>query len=262
MSNILSKFALNKLDFSKPSVLALVAANIIPLFGVLFLGWSTFAIVVIYWSENVIIGAINVLKMIVCAPNSEAIKLSLATKDQLKGNSKLVQEMLAKQVAKMPGAHHASKIFFIPFFIVHYGMFCFVHGMFIFELLADGVPFDAGGPFSFTLHVLSRLWQDQLIWAVLALAVSHLFSFFSNFLYRGEYHRVTVLQLMFQPYGRIVILHVAILFGAFLIMAFGSPVWMLVILIIGKTIMDIGLHLLQREQDAQEQQPPPILTTT
>ena len=108
MTNILSKFAINKTDFSKPSVLVLVTANVIPLLGVLFLGWSTFAIVVIYWSENVIIGAINVLKMIVCSPNSEAIKLSLATKDQLKGNSKLVQDMLANQVAKMPGAHHAS----------------------------------------------------------------------------------------------------------------------------------------------------------
>ena len=260
MSNILSKFAINRIDFSKPSVLALIAANIIPLFGVLFLGWSTFAIVVIYWSENVIIGANNVLKMIVCSPNSEAIKLSLTTKDQLEGNSKLVQDMLTKQVAKMPGAHHASKVFFIPFFIVHYGIFCSVHGMFVFSLLGDKMHF--GGPFDGATEMFDRLRQENLLWAVFALAASHLFSFFSNFIYGGEYQRVTVPQLMFQPYGRIVILHLAILFGAFLIMAFGSPVWMLVILMIGKTIMDIGLHLLQREQDAQEQQSPPILTTT
>jgi hypothetical protein len=260
MSNILSKFAINKIDFSKPSVLALIAANIIPLFGVLFLGWSTFAIVVIYWSENVIIGAINVLKMIICSPNSETIKLNLATEDQIKGNSKLVQDMLAKQVAKMPVAHHALKVFFIPFFIVHYGMFCFVHGMFVFSLLGDKMPF--GGPLEVMAEMFGRLRQENLLWAVLALAASHLFSFISNFIYGGEYQRVTVPQLMFQPYGRIVILHVAILFGAFLIMAFGSPVWMLVILIVAKTIMDIGLHLLQREQDAQVQQSPPVLKTS
>jgi hypothetical protein len=183
----------------------------------------------------------------------------LATKDQLKGNSKLVQDMLANQVAKMPVAHHASKLFFIPFFILHYGFFCFGHGVFVFELLGDNMP--SGGPVDGAAEMLDRLRQENLLWAVFALAASHLFSFFSNFIYGGEYQRVTVPQLMFQPYGRIVILHVAILFGAFLIMAFGSPVWMLVILIVGKTIMDIGLHLLQREQDAQEQQPP-ILTTT
>jgi hypothetical protein len=57
------------------------------------------------------------------------------------------------------------------------------------------------------------------------------------------------------------VMHIAILFGAFLIMTLGSPVWMLVILIIGKTIMDLGLHMLQRQEDDKQPESPPILTT-
>jgi len=38
-----------------------------------FLGWDTFSIVALYWTENVIIGAINVLKMITCNPDMAAI---------------------------------------------------------------------------------------------------------------------------------------------------------------------------------------------
>jgi len=35
---------------------ALVLVNVIPLFGVVFFGWSLFEVVVLYWVENLIIG--------------------------------------------------------------------------------------------------------------------------------------------------------------------------------------------------------------
>ncbi len=249
MSSITSKYSWHRDDLFKPSVVTLIAANLIPLFGVLFLGWSTFAIVGVYWSENVIIGAINVLKMIACTPSADTIKLVATNPDQLRSSSKQVQKPLEQQSPRIAVAHHVSKLFFIPFFIVHYGMFCFIHGLFIFELLGGNAHF-RGGPLDSGVYFWQRLKEDNLLWAVGALAVSHLFSFFTNFLYRGEYRRVTVPQLMFQPYARIVILHLAVLFGAFLIMALGSPVWMLVMLIIGKTILDIGLHLAERTKNS------------
>ncbi|QEG35531.1 DUF6498-containing protein [Bythopirellula goksoeyrii] len=261
MNSPISKISIREIDFTKPSVLSLIAANMIPLLGVLFLGWSTFAIVVIYWAENVIIGAINVLKMLTCAPTIETMHLANVTEKQLAGNSKAAKKLLAQQSSTMPVAHHASKLFFVPFFIFHYGMFCFVHGVFVFSLLgrADDMPF--GGPLELGPHFLKQLWHENLLWAVLALAASHLYSYFTNFLYRGEYRRVTVQQLMFQPYGRIVVMHVAILLGAFLIVALGSPVWMLVILIIGKTLMDVGLHLAEREHNSTIDTSPTVVTT-
>jgi hypothetical protein len=245
----LLKIDWRQIDFTKPSVVSLIAANVIPLLGVLLLGWSTFAIVVIYWAENVIIGAINVLKMLTCAPSPESLKYGGLTPEQLKGNSAEVMKLLEKQ-SESPLAHQFSKLFLIPFFTFHYGMFCFVHGVFVFALLGhdDGAGF--GGPFTFAPHVIDRLRQDHLLWAVLALAASHLFSFFTNYIQGGEYRRVLLPQLMFQPYGRIIVLHVAILLGAFLLMAVGSPVFLLIMLIAGKTLLDIGLHLAERAKNS------------
>lgn len=47
---------------------------------------------------------------------------------------------------------------------------------------------------------------------------------------------------MAAPYGRIVVLHIAILFGALVITALGSPVFLLILLIIGKIVLDVKLH--------------------
>jgi len=80
------------------------------------------------------------------------------------------------------------------------------------------------------------------IWAALALAISHLFSFATNFIGKGEYRRTAVPMLMMAPYGRIVVLHIAILFGAFAIMRLESPVFLLVLLIVGKIALDLKLH--------------------
>jgi hypothetical protein len=205
-----STFKLSEVDFYRPSVVALLAANVVPLLGVLFLGWSTFAIVVLYWAENVIIGAINVLKMIVCSPEDGAINLANVSAKQLEGNSKHVRKLLEQQAPRVAFAHQASKLFFIPFFIFHYGLFCFVHGVFVFTMLGNqGMPF--GGPLEVLPEFLNRLRAEGLTWALMALTASHLFSFFTNYIGRGEYRHVTVPYLMFQPYGRIVVMHIAIL---------------------------------------------------
>ena len=67
-------------------------------------------------------------------------------------------------------------------------------------------------------------------------------------------------DLMQAPYPRIVVLHMAIVLGAFATIALGSPLLLLVILIVGKTLLDLKLHL--KEHKAAEGQPEaPIVTT-
>lgn len=104
----------------KASALALIAANALPLFGVLFLGWDAFSIVFLYWCENVIIGAINVLKMIVCNPHPNAIDWSgFSPTDQL---YRLQLESKRTGVdKKVQLANHGMKMFFVPFFVFQLG---------------------------------------------------------------------------------------------------------------------------------------------
>src|SRR5437899_11071768 len=56
-----------------PSALVLVAANLVPLAGVLFFGWSVFSTLLLFWVENVIVGAFNVLRMLVAQPQIGAM---------------------------------------------------------------------------------------------------------------------------------------------------------------------------------------------
>ncbi|MHC5091316.1 MAG: DUF6498-containing protein [Planctomycetota bacterium] len=53
-------------------LLALLAANTIPLFGVLFFNWDSFSIVILYWAETFIIGFYNVLRMLLAKKKPRA----------------------------------------------------------------------------------------------------------------------------------------------------------------------------------------------
>ena len=196
------------------AVVALVVANLIPLIGVLFFGWSVWNILVIYWLENGIVGVINVLKM------------SVASGDEVTPGVTLM-------VNGRP-ATSATKMGLIPFFIVHYGIFWFVHGIFVLTLPAffslmsdDGMTLDLG----------------PVVFAALGLAISHGLSFWWNFLHGGEYRRTAAAALMFAPYKRLVALHITIIFGAFAVMFTGAPAAAVAVLVAIKTAIDLGLHL-------------------
>lgn len=207
--------------------LMLIAANLIPLFGVVAWGWSVFEVVVLYWFENVILGVINILKMLTSAPTVKSDKFS------------------ANEQTGIAAIHHGSKLFFVPFFTVHYGLFTVVHGIFVFSLLGnrDGHMSAPGGPFAAMPSMVRDVLEGPTMWAALALVVSHGISFLYHFFFKGEFRRVNVPQLMFAPYGRVIVLHIAILGGAFAIQALGSPVFLLIILVIGKIAIDLGLHI-------------------
>jgi len=83
------------------------------------------------------------------------------------------------------------------------------------------------------------------IFAIAALFISHGISFVYNYLLKGEYLHTNSQQLMASPYSRIFVMHIAILGGAFLAGAIRSPVAILIMLVVLKTILDIKLH--QRE---------------
>ena len=50
-------------DLRTPAVTSLVLANLIPLAGTLFFGWSSGVIMVLYWFETAVIGFYSILKL-------------------------------------------------------------------------------------------------------------------------------------------------------------------------------------------------------
>ena len=202
------------------SLIVLIIANLIPLFGVLFFGWSSFEILLLYWSESAIIGLFTILKIILAKGKPMNFKI----------NKQPVIVTNDADLAKL-------KLFLIPFFMFHYGMFMIVHLIFILALsphtgntavFQDGKL--AAGVSQSILNVAS---------AFLALFISHAISFKSNYLDGKENETAEPGKLMSAPYGRIIVMQMAIVFGAIL----GIPA---VILVLGKTILDLGAHSNER----------------
>ncbi len=214
------------------SLLILIAVNLLPIIGVIFGGWDVFEIVVLYWFENVVIGVVNIFKIISSAPSV----------DDAEVNGKPLPEYLR---TNGPGIlPHITKFFLVPFFTVHYGMFCFVHGIFVFALLGNkSGAFGGGDPFDGMNEMVGSVFHSNSKWYVIAIISSHVFSFFYNYIGKGEFRKQSPAELMHAPYGRIVVLHMAIILGAFAIAAIGSSVGMLILLIIGKILIDAKLHL-------------------
>ncbi|MBT8086517.1 MAG: hypothetical protein KJO46_00715 [Gammaproteobacteria bacterium] len=203
----------------RTSAVVLVVANLVPLFGVLLFDWQVFHVVLLYWVENVVIGLINVMRMFVAGPGR---KYSLAL-----------------------------------FFVAHYGIFCFAHLQALVTLFDGPEQIVAVWELYFSMP-LERLPRSPLWIGIAAIAASHLFSFFVNFIAGGEYRRTTISKLMGRPYGRIVVLQLAILLGAALIEWLDTPLGLLLALIGVKIFMDLRAHSAERDafqKNASAQQP-------
>jgi hypothetical protein len=191
------------------SAWVLVAANLVPLAGVLLWDWDVFALLLLFWMENAVVGVFFALRMVFAGLEDAALWL--------------------------------AKLFMVPFFCVHYGMFTAVHGAFVFMLFGKG-NYAVDG-----LNALApavRAAADYGLWLPLAVLVaSHLFSFAWNYLYRGEFRAAQLSRLMAQPYGRVVVLHVAIILGGIAATALGSPMWALVVLLAVKIALDFKAHV-------------------
>ena len=188
-----------------PAIVA-VAINLIPIIGVTFWGWSAFALIFLYWLENLVIGV----------------------------------RTLASMVASglVANGHGLSPVVLCPFFVFHYGMFCFVHGTFVVALFGGGATADS--PFDL-LNIAGVLFAKEpnlavgfasiVFWQVLQ---------FGQFLIRGEARGADAMTLMFTPYPRIVVLHFAIIAGGFLLQILNQPLAGLVTLALVKTAFDVA----------------------
>ncbi len=190
------------------SAWVLIAANLVPLAGVLVWGWDAFALLALFWMENVVVGVFFALRMLTIDPRDPALWM--------------------------------AKLFMVPFFCFHYGMFAAIHGAFVFSVFGKTY---AVRDLS-VLEPAARAATDYGLWLPIGvLLASHLFSFVWNYLVGGEFRRAQLTRTMMQPYARVIVLHVAIILGGIAAMALGSPVWALVVLVGMKIGLDWKAHL-------------------
>jgi hypothetical protein len=180
--------------YSAAHLLGTLLVNAIPLIGVLWFGWNVFEVLFLYWFENVAIGI------------AHAARLAISTR--------------TNAVAK--GWETTT------FFMMHYGIFTAVHGIFVvafFGVVAGG--FAQIGP-GFLVPVAAIIgWQALLL--LLDSARSEGF--------KGRAPD----DMMFEPYPRVFALHITVIAGGWLIGEMGSPVWALAILVAVKSAFDLGV---------------------
>jgi hypothetical protein len=194
----------------------LVASNVAPLLGVIYLDWNVFHVLFLMWCETLALGVVNLLR------------IASATGDESR-------------------ALHFAKPFAMAIFAAHYGIFIVALGQMLLTLLGEpelGWRPGEFGPdfFGPPFYALAQLWPALNI-AFIAMCASHLASYFINDLWHKEYQRTKIIDTMKKPYQRLIPVHIAMCFGAIAVEGSGAPLGLLVLLAALKTVADLLAHL-------------------
>ncbi len=137
------------------SAYLLIGSNIIAVFMVLFNQWTLNELLTAYWAESGIIGFFNIFKILL----SSKITASQNQKtEDFKINIPINTTILI------------GKVFMAAFFCVHFGMFMFVHGVFLFGLVLGGFK----NSNSIFPNFISNISNIKII--LIALFISHGYS--------------------------------------------------------------------------------------
>jgi len=167
----------------------IIAANLIPVYGVLFEGWSAKQIFLVYCLETIIVGLFNLIKMgIVTAIRKTDIWYNGPSRTRQHG------------------------LFFMFFFLIHYGLFVVIQ-MGIFFGVSGLVKDGSINVFSFFYKWPELLGKGAYI-MLAGFIISYGFNMIYNFILTGQYRTVSLMQLMFQPYIRIFIQQITVILGS------------------------------------------------
>jgi hypothetical protein len=204
----------------------MIVMNIIPIYGVLQLGWQAKDIFLVYILESVIVGVFNVFQM--------WLTTLVKPKDEWSngGASTLV-----------------SGYFFIFFFIIHYGFFVFIQMIFFFGAARyPGLGNGFSAPAKFLLHLPTYV-QGYTRWLLIGFVISYFFGIIKDYVLSGKFRTQSLGVQMFSPYGRIFVQQFAVIIGSFLLLLDLGTVFIIVFVIV-KIFFGI---LLNFEQIATQQ---------
>lgn len=194
----------------------LILVNLIPVYGVWYEGWDAAQVFLVYCLETVIIGVINVIKM-------ACVTLFVKPRDVWENNGSSTM---------------VSGLFFIIFFIVHYGFFVFVQTQIFFGV--SGIIKDSS-IFSSYSKIPAALGHDGLLLLLIFITYYTLHTLY-NFFLSGEYKTISMGKLMFQPYGRIFVQQFVVIVGS-MFLALGFTNIFILILVIVKIGFELFINL-------------------
>lgn len=197
------------------AIISLIISNLIPLFGVLYFQWNVYSLMILYWLENVLIGVFTVIKM----RKAEGSFLSSVTSN-FTVNGRKASSFQHDSLT-------AQRTFFIPFFSMHFGIFTLVHGIFVLI-------------FFYSPDVSFR----GIALTFLSMCLSHFISYETNFIGKGEYLHTSIEKLFIAPYPRVIVMHLTVILGGMFAMQ-NKSIYSLVLLVVLKTIADLGSHLFE-----------------
>ena len=196
----------------------LIAANLVPVYGVWFQNWSAKEVFIVYCFETIIIGFFTLLKLIIAG--------SIKKSDDWTNQS----DITTKQPA----------ITFILFFLVHYGMFVTIQMGMFFSI--SGIGSDMGvGFFNFFYKWPSLITSEAYIMLGVFI-VSYAFKNITEFVLSGEYRTASLGYIMFQPYGRIFIQQFTVIVGS-IFLSFGAGKVFILVFTIVKIFFDVFVDM-------------------
>jgi len=204
--------------YRDPVAQVALIVDLIPVYAVLVLGWGAAPLVFLYWLENLVIGGVTIARML--------------------------------GAGAMQGLGFLSGAVFLSlFFCVHYGMFCFGHGQFLSMMANGGDALSQSEPTMFTpqgLIEFALVSGPQMGVFVAIILGWQAFLYVYDYLIGGEAKTANIGKEMMAPYGRIIVLHVALFAGMFFALALGDPMLGVLGLILLRAIWGMFLSVRRR----------------
>lgn len=178
-----------------------IGTNLLVVAGVALWGWPPGNVFVLFWIENVVLGAVTIVRIVTAegAVPSDDPRAAGGASHTPSGSPQFRLE---------PGMDGpASRWGRAGFFVVHYGIFATVHAVFV-GILAVSVG-------------LSWSWWALGLPAVL-IVLRYSIDLAAGWFAGGQRRRVTPDQAFGYPYPRLVVLHLATILGFFFAMPFAG----------------------------------------
>lgn len=194
------------------SLLAVLFGNILSIWMALTHDWSLYQIMWIYWGQSVVIGVMNVIRM---------LSLKEFSTEGMRMNEKPVPETASakRQVA--------------GFFAIHYGIFHLAYAIFLWQEMP--------------LNEIAMGTAMLMMACISAFVGSHSFSLMHNMQADFRHKKPNLGTIMFYPYLRIIPMHLTIIFGG--MTGVGMVIFMTLKTLADMGMHMVEHHLFQKQGD-------------